>query len=804
MKKQLTSFVICALISANLWSQNIEIKPTKDSTEPRIISEILPANTPIAKENIEEVIIRAFQNGRNQAHPAFEILKAKDLSLRNLGQDIPMLLQHQTGIVSTSDAGNGVGYTGIRMRGSDATRTHISINGVPINDAESQGTFWVNMPDLASSAQKIHIQRGVGSSVHGAGAFGGSVMIQTGSNPSNSGEIDVTYGSFNTRKLTAKYHGPSTRVGNRNWKTDFRLSHIGSDGFIDRARSELYGYLLSTESQSSEHYGWNHKIMAFGGVQKTYQAWWGIPIEKYRLLQPNPSSADSQALRDHYTRNVGMYRNNQDSANLFNSNPNTYNYYLYPNEIDHYQQHHLHYYLSKNISPKTQFNSTLYYTYGQGYFEQFRFQDELSYYNLPAILEGTDSIYSGNLVRRRWLQNHLIGINTHLQHEFNNQLRLFAGIGASQYLGQHFGNVVAVGNPSNNVEEIQLNPQYLPKLPLEYYRSSGNKTDINGFVKLQYQDQNGLSAFADAQLRYVRHSGKGNDNDLLTIDFLGEFLFFNPKAGLNYKKSHTWGESLIQASASVAHREPARSDFVDNPNQNIPKPERLIDYELAYNIFHQNSSAWSINLYYMDYYNQLVLTGAVNDVGTPLRQNVDRSYRAGIEISGNQVLWNTDNHKIRFIGNAAFSQNRILRSPASWIDYADFSVFDTVYNEAPIAYSPEIVASAGINYQLRDENKQYEFQYLHKYVSQQFLDNTGDLTRSLPAYNFAELQVAYAQTLKNKDVLKLKVQIQNIFNSQFLNNGYTWGYLYNRQLTQEVFVFPSAPSNISVSLSYLW
>lgn len=757
-------------------------------------------------ESIEDVIIKTFQKNGQNTHPAFETITAKNLNLKNFGQDIPMLLQHQTGIIATSDAGNGIGYTGIRMRGSDATRTHISVNGVPINDAESQGTFWVNMPDLASSAKNIHIQRGVGSSVHGAGAFGGGVMIQTGADKLNQTELDLSYGSFNSRKITAKYYSPITQINGRNWTYDLRFSHIGSDGFIDRARTEMYGYMASLQSTSEK--GWNHKFIAFGGIQKTYQAWWGIPIEKYNMgnLKPNPT--DSQNLNDHYTRNIGMYRNNQDSQNLFNSNPNTYNYYLYPNEIDHYQQHHLHYYLSKNILPKLNINSTFYYTYGQGYFEQFRLDDPLSYYGLPPRIINNDTTYAGNIVRRRWLQNHLFGVNTHFNYQLHNEHNLLGGFGFNQYLGQHFGNVVAVGNPINDVTRIELNPNYTltGKMPPEYYRSSGNKTDINAFVKWQYQPAflKNLNVFADAQIRYVRHWGIGTDNDLLDINFLGEFVFFNPKGGLNYSIKHANATSLFQASASVSNREPARSDFVDNPKNNIPKPERLVDYELGYQWIHPQVGTLNLNLYYMDYYNQLVLTGAVNDVGTPLRQNVDRSYRSGIELGASVYLIQQEHHKLNLIGNLALSQNIIQKSPASWVDYLDYSTFDTLFHNAPIAYSPNTVAAAGFHYQFSKNNHIWDFQYLFKYVSQQFLDNTGNQDRSIPAYNFSEIHLAYGRPLNNIHHLQAKIMVQNLFNNRYLNNGYTWGYLYDRQLTQEVFVFPSAPTTISIAVSVKW
>ncbi len=813
MKKNVFILGIAFVVCASLFSQSDTSKLSSDSftiVEKKTIiklNEILPIELPNIIEPIppiEEVIISAFQRNQNQAHPAFETINAKDLKLRNTGQDIPMLLQHQTGIVSTSDAGNGIGYTGIRMRGSDATRTHISVNGVPINDAESQGTFWVNMPDLASSAQNIHIQRGVGSSVHGAGAFGGGVMIQTGNNNYDKAEFDLAYGSFNSRKITAKFYSPFFKLGSNDWTYDIRISHIGSQGFIDRSNTELYGYMASLQNRT--HLGWNHKFMVFGGAEKTAQAWWGIPIEKYNMGNPNPNASDSQALNDHYIRNIGTYRNNQDSFNLFNSNPNQYNYYLYPNETDNYQQHHFHYYTSKNFGSTINLNNTVYYTYGSGYFEQFRFQDELSYYGLPARVSGTDTSDIANLVRQRWLQNHLIGVNTHLDWRINKQNQLVSGIGASRYLGQHFGRVVSVGSPINDVQTIDNTTNITDALPNEYYRSSGNKTDINIFTKYMYNSRaiNGLHAFADAQVRYVRHDGKGTDNDLLNIDFLGEFLFFNPKAGISYFHNLPSSSSNYQASISVGNREPARSDFVDNTSGNIPKPERLVDYEFGYTWKNQKNTQVNFNAYYMDYYNQLVLTGALNDVGTPLRQNVDRSYRRGIELGIQTPVLQSQIHTVRLIANAAFSQNRIIESPASWVDYLDYSTFDTVYKNAPIAYSPDIVTSAGFHYEIRKNSHIYELQFLQKYVSQQYLDNTGDETRSIPSYTFSEIQLAYYKNLSEQRSIQVKLQVQNVFNNRYLNNGYTWGYLYDRQLTQEVFVFPSAPTNFTLAISMLF
>lgn len=744
----------------------------------------------IANENsIEAVLVRASAQISNISIGTTQVVYSKELQSKNLGQDIPMILQHQTGVISTSDAGNGIGYTGIRVRGSDATRTQVNINGVPINDAESQGTFWVNMPDLVSSAQNISIQRGVGSSVFGPGAFGGAVFIQTESSEKQSSLINLSFGSFNTRKITSKWNSSAMKINeNRTLKLSARFSNIASDGFIDRASTEMWGYLFSAQLDAKNSKNWNYKLLAFGGKERTYQAWWGIPIEKFQLGNPKNSETSEQPLIDHYYRNVPYtYRNSQDSVNLFSSASNRYNYYTYPGETDNYQQHHIHLYADKKINSQTHFTATTYYTYGAGYFEQYRLSDKLSYYDIPNIIDGTDTTDSAPLVRQRWLQNHLIGSNLNLFTQWN-KTSLHFGLGGSQYFGQHFGDVVSVE---------ALGVQSLPK---EYYRSSGNKTDVSTFIKvltpLSSNKTNKWNAFADLQYRFVHHLGKGTDNDLQNIDFNQTFHFFNPKAGINYQSLN----QTFTASVAVSNREPTRSDFTDNKFQEIPKPERLIDYEIQHTLYFKNTQL-ATNLYYMDYFNQLVLTGAVNDVGTSLRKNVDRSYRAGIEFTFLQNLWTQGHHRLSFSGNLALSQNQIKQFTASWLDYATYEQIDSQFNNTPIAYSPNRVAAAGLKYGY----KNLEIQVLEKFVSRQFLDNTGDITRSLDAYNFTEVFANYNHTLKNKSQIQLKLQVSNALNSYFANNGYTWGSMYeSRDVIQEVFVFPTAIRNVTLSLGYLF
>lgn len=778
---------------------------TKSNVEQKSHSKSNPKQDTLKIEYIERVVVRSLYRTGKRSVTANSVIEKEEIQSQNLGRDLPILLQNQTNIITTSDAGNGVGYTGIRVRGSDATRTNVSINGVPINDAESQGVFWVNMPDLASSAASVQIQRGVGSSAHGAGAFGASIQVQTDHNTSKHSQIDMAYGSFNTRKLTAKWGSGLFKVRNQWMYTDIRLSNIQSNGYINRASSKLGGYHVSSGTINKD---WSAKLMVFGGQEQTYQSWWGIPIEKYQLGNPNRNlnTSDTTALFDHYYRNQGStYVNQSDSANLFNSSPSKYNYYLYPNESDNYQQHHAHLYFNKNLNSKFKFNATAYYTYGAGYFEQFKHNANANFYGLnPFPINDTSSQNEINLVRQRWLRNHLIGLNTNLYFAPNKQMELHWGVGANQYLGQHFGYVVKAGLPDGDYK-IQTNSFYT--YPHEYYRSTGNKTDINTFVKWDYSPINQLVLFTDLQYRYVKHTGLGKDNDLRSINFNGEFHFFNPKAGFTYSNKLNGIPTQLQASISVGNREPARSDFVDNTNNNMPKPERLIDYELGYQIQSTKGFSIGVNAYYMDYYNQLVLTGAVNDVGTPLRKNVDKSFRKGIELNTSLPILKTSKNQLILTANTSISANKIQRTQASWIDYATYEAIDSTFTNVDIAYSPNSVSAIGLNYSYQTPKKENKFktfsiQYNHKFVGKQYLDNTQDETRMLAAYHFGEITSSYTYHFKNSKSITARIQILNVLNNYYANNGYTWGYFYgSRQLVQEVFVFPSAPRNIMAGVS---
>lgn len=727
----------------------------------------------------------------------------------NTGRDIPILLQELPGVVSSSDAGNGIGYTGIRVRGADATRTNITVNGVPINDAESHGTFWVNMPDLASSLGNAQLTRGVGSSTNGGGAFGATLALTTQDEsllPTL--QLNAGIGSFNTYRYSIKLGTGNYKLGkNLIGRTEFRSSMIQSNGFIDRASSDLSSYFLSSSIIPKNHNKWEIKLIAFGGNEQTYQAWWGVPIEKFNLGGSNTSSTDSQLLMDHYYRNAGVtYRNAQDSLNLFQSNPSTYNYYTYRNEIDNYRQLHHHLNFVRRFNQSTSLTGTAYHTFGTGYFEQFRYNDAFSKYNLSPIRTAGDSnitllISQSDLVRQRWLRNNLIGLNLYFIHKKQNYSYVI-GSGINQYLGDHFGRVT----------QILALPQSTLKKPHEYYNSIGQKFDANLFSKFNYKLTQSTNLTLDAQIRKVNHTGKGTDNDLRTIDFTGDFLFFNPKLFLEQKFLNN---NTITAAWMRTNKEPSRSDFTDHPNADVPLPEQLTNTEVTYR--HTGKILLEITAYNMQYKNQLVLTGAVNDVGTPLRKNVENSYRRGIEIDVRSYVINKKSSKtvgsFILLGNIALSKNEIINAPVSWLDYATYTTWDTVLSSVPIAYSPNTVGSIGFNWTSPSNNT--DIIWRTKYVSQQFLDNTGSSSRSLPAYTFSELTLSKTYVFeknadrskkglfKNYSELKINLQFNNILNKRYASNAYTFGYLYgSRDIIQEVFVFPQAPTNILLNLQY--
>lgn len=712
----------------------------------------------LAPPMIEQIIITGTRSGKKEPVSQSTISRA-EIQSQNTGRDLPVILQFQPGVTVTSDAGAGIGYTGIRVRGSDATRTNVTLNGVPVNDAESHGTWWVNMPDLASGLSSVQIQRGAGTSSNGAGAFGASVNMQTFSSQNPYSSFETGYGSFNTSRFSVS---AGTGLINGHWNTDIRLSAIRSDGFVDRAESRLQSYMFSTGYTDRK---WSLKILSFGGREKTYQAWWGVPIEKF--------NNNAQDLFNHYQRNLGVtYKTAGDSINLFNSDPSKYNYYTYQNETDNYSQNHYHLYFTSVINKYSRLNATLYYTRGLGYYEQFRFNDKLSNYNkLPAII-GTDTIYRTDLIRQRWLDNHLAGLNLAWQYE-KGPMNLIIGGGYNQYSGDHYGKLIW----ARLMPAAEHNDRY--------YFADGFKTDGNLHAKLNYQLNSNLSIWVDLQGRHVYHKSTGFDNDQRDVSFTADFLFFNPKAGVFWQKK----QSQWFASVSRANREPSRTDFSDNPSGIRPKPETLTDFEAGYKTLYKGVDIF-LNGYYMHYKNQLVITGAVNDVGNAIKQNVPNSYRMGIEAGAEKKI----NAKLRIGFNMSLSQNRIRAVTNVIPDYFTYQQADTVFSNVPIAMSPSVNSAAWISYLLPWN---IEVRWMHKYISRQYLDNTGDKYRSLDPFYVSEMWFNKEVKLKKGGSFGIQFQILNLFNAKYAANGYTFMYTYgSRDITQEVFVYPQAGRNL--------
>ena len=710
---------------------------------------------------LEEVFVSATRAGEDTPM-AYSNVDAKQLKSVNLGQDLPILLNLETSMVTTSDAGAGVGYTGMRIRGSDATRINVTVNGIPLNDSESQGVFWVNMPDFASTTSSIQIQRGVGTSTNGAGAFGATVNLET-NNPSTEAfaEINNSYGSFNTRK-----HNVIVNSGliNDRWAFEGRLSQIASDGYIDRAWSDLKSYYLS-----GGYYGEKTiiKALVFGGLEETYQAWYGTPQAK---LNPTPEN-DLQSVIDW----GGEYSTQEQIDNLLNSG-RTFNYYLYDNEIDHYQQDHYQLHFSHQFNPQWSWNTAFHYTYGRGYYEQYKDDEDLADYQINYIPIGAvDTIKNSDIIRRRWLDNDFYGLTYSLDYS-GDKLSAVLGGGYNEYDGDHFGEVIWAQFAGNSA------------IRDTYYDNVGRKTDFNTFLKANYQFNSGLSVFADAQVRNVQYETYGVDSDLRNIDVNADFTFFNPKVGLSYELNTN---ARLYGSFAIGNREPVRTDFIDSDV--TPKHETLQDFEFGYRQFGDKLS-FSANGYYMNYKNQLVLTGELNDVGSAIRTNVNKSYRMGLELEAKLKIID----RLSWDVNLALSQNKIDEFTEVLYDYFDYSVVNNTYQNTDIAFSPNVIAGSRLTYSPFDN---FEIQWMSKYVGKQYLDNTSNENRVIEDYFIDDLRISYNFSLKTMKNIGVTVLVNNVFNQEYSSNGYTWGYLYEGWQYQQNNYYPQAGTNFLASLT---
>ncbi len=706
----------------------------------------------------DEVVVKATRADENSAM-AYTNVGAKELAKSNLGQDMPVLLNFTPSIVTTSDAGAGVGYTGIRIRGSDATRVNVTINGIPVNDSESQGTYWVNMPDFASSVASVQIQRGVGTSTNGAGAFGGSVNMQTNTFEKDPyAELNVSGGSFGSLKSTLKL---GTGLMGGKWTIDGRLSRVVSDGYIDRSFSNLQSAYLSAAYFGKKSF---FRLNYFIGKEKTFQSWYGTPESRV--------NNDVLGMKAYIERN---WLSEADAKNLLESG-RTYNYYTYPNQTDNYAQDHYQFLTHHSLGTYWNLDLNAHYTYGRGYYEEFKADAELSKYGLAPINLGSVLLTGTNLVRRKWLDNDFYGSTFALNYDANQGFKITLGGAWSRYLGRHFGEVVA-GD--------KLPSSYLGH---RWYQSRSQKTDLNMFVKINYALADKWQSYLDLQYRTVGYKMQGTADKMQDISQIWTYNFFNPKLGLTHQLSES---NKIYASMAVGNKEPSRQDFIDNPGT-TPRSEFLTDYELGFERVASNYS-FQLNAYRMQYRDQLVLTGAVNSVGEAIRTNVPESYRMGIEASLNYRL----SRHFNWQANLTLSKNKVLNFVESIPDYDTYGVKLVNHGTTDIAYSPSTIAGSQLTYTW----KGLETSLLTKYVGQQFLDNTSDEQRKLKAYWTQDIRLTYPIKTAWAKHLQVSLLLNNVANTLYSSNGYTYSYVYEQKVVTENFQYPQAGFNFLLGLS---
>ena len=639
-------------------------------------------------------------------------LTKQDLAKRNLGQDIPVLLNYLPGVVTTSDAGAGVGYTGIRVRGSDATRVNVTINGIPYNDSESQGTFWVNLPDFASSIESLQLQRGVGSSTNGSGSFGASLNIDTDRSSKEAyAQIANSYGSFDTRKHSVKF---STGLLNDRVEISGRVSNITSDGFIDRASSDLKSYFLQGSYKTDNTF---IKALVFGGREVTYQSWFGI---------------DEQTLNTNPTFNpAGMY-SDEDGTVRFHQN-----------QVDDYDQDHYQLIWNERYNNNWSTSATLNYTKGSGFFEEYKEDASLDFHGLlPITIDGETSAES-DLVRRRWLENNFYALSANANYKDENW-DTTTGVFYSYYQGLHFGEVIWATNFTG------------PNLGDRYYSGTGDKHEFTTFSKASYKINNSWSVFGDLQMRIVNYKTAGLTSDKVNMVVDEQYEFFNPKFGASYSLNQ--GNQLY-VSYGRASREPRRSDF----EQGVFTPEILDDYELGWRFTGENNTL-SANLYYMDYKDQLVLTGQLDDSGGFIRETSGNSYRAGLEVEGDfRVL-----QQLHVRPNIALSSNKNK-------DYTTSRDGELVnLGTTNISFSPSFIAGNSIDY---SPTQNLQIALLSKYVGEQYLGNIDSQTSKLDAYFLNDFSVNYTITnLSFAKSLVLQGLVNNIFDVKYISNGYFYTY----------------------------
>ena len=704
----------CLLATATLCAQqHKEKRDTLQSfglQEVEVLSTRATGTTPIAYTNIDEKRIRMY----------------------NAGVDLPYIVSMTPGAITTSDAGTGIGYTTLRVRGTDGTRINVTANGIPVNDAESHTVFWVNLPDIASSVKDIQIQRGVGTSTNGAGSFGASMNLRTGSmslQPYTG--LSASAGSFGTHKETLKMG--SGLIG-EHWTFDARLSSIASDGYIERASSSLKSYYLQ-----AAYYADNTavRLITFAGDEETYHAWNYASKEEMRLYGRRYNSCGY------------MYTDDNGKA------------HYYDDQTDNYRQRNYQLLIDHHLGNRVSMNIGLHYTKGDGYYQEYKTGRKLVEYALEPFTHNGGTVKKSDLVRRKAMDNHFGGAVFSLNYK-DSRLNATVGGALNRYTGDHFGNVLWVKNYIGNLDAAH-----------EYYRNRGTKDDGNIYLKADYSIASSLNAYLDLQYRHIDYTIEGcNDKwngatgALQQLDTDERFGFFNPKAGLSWQIDK---HNRLFGSVSIAHKEPTRNNYTDGKLHSLPRAEKLTDYELGY-IFGSKRIHAGVNLYYMHYKDQLALTGELNEIGEPLADNIPDSYRAGIELTASAAL----PFGFNWEANATLSRNRIKDFTEVLYDDDTYEKWEIAHGETRIAFSPEIIANNILSY----SNKGVSLSVHTQYVGKQYMSNAQQSDHLLDAYLVSNLYASYTFKLHGTKSITIGANIYNLFNEEYENNGYAGSGYY--------------------------
>ncbi|WP_133271734.1 TonB-dependent receptor [Hymenobacter radiodurans] len=734
--------------------------------------QVAPVTLQTASVVTPEALVTA-SRASDRTATAYSNLSREDLDKRNLAQDLPYLLDQTPSVVVTSDAGAGVGYTDIRIRGTSNTGINMTINGVPLNDPESRGAFLVNLPDLASSVSSLQVQRGVGTSQNGGAAFGASINISTlDSRREAYAETQNTYGSFNTWKNNVQF---GTGLLGGHFTVDGRLSRIATDGYMNRAESKLKSYYLAAGYQAKNTLV---KFITFSGREQTYQAWNGVP---------EPAITGKRDLLQTYVDNGEL--STTDAERVLQEG-RRYSYYTYDNQTDNYQQNHYQLHLSQGLGQDWNIGAALHLTRGFGYYESFRANRRFSAYNLPNVVLGNQTITRTDLVDQKWLDNYFYGGTFALNYQPKNNDKFEATLGGAvnRFDNDHYGEIIWARYAStSNIRQ-------------RYFFNEATKSDYSTYARATWQVLPRLGVYGDLQLRHIKYSIDGVEDDQNDVTTRADYTFFNPKAGATFSLAE--GQQLY-ASFAVGQREPVRADFTDRPaGDQSAKAERLEDFEAGYRLnlsdvnllTPRTALRFEANYFYMNYRNQLVATGQLNDVGTALRTNVARSYRTGIELTG----FVSADDKISLSSTLTLSRNRIL-------DYRDVS-YDEEFNPivategrtTTISYSPSAVSAHTLEGQPLNGLR---VALLYKTVSRQYLDNSANEARSIQPYQVLDFRVRYALRPTFMKEIELALLINNVLNREYVTNGYTYGYL-GASGQQETFnwYYPQATRNFLVSV----